>query len=252
MVELCLKSRLIDHLYTASSDPIEGIPNIDFLDYKDLVYKAKALQIDLILLSDTNLIENGLVEFFKKNLLNVISVNQKWFNLESSRLIAKQLLNHYGINNPEVIKAPISFPIVIKTDRPRITKIANSIQELIKIKEEFADPATFLEEYLNGDIYYLTLLWDGKSSTSFDENFDLTEVQIDRLDLLNTKLNFMFSDEKANFIGFFTMKLIWSKNDWYILDFVMHTSEVVDLSLIQVDFLYLLNLAIYQKLNEFK
>jgi phosphoribosylamine-glycine ligase len=243
---------LIDHLYTASNEPVEGVPNIEFLNHDDLIYKAKALQIDLILLADKTLIKDGLVEILKKNLLNVISVNQKWFNLESSRLIAKQLISHYSINNPAVVKAPMSFPIVIKTDRPMVTKIANSMHELVKIKEELAEQTTFLEEYLKGEVYYLTILWDGKSMLAFDENIDLTEVQRDRLDLYKTKLNFLLSDEKADFIGLFTTKLIWAKNDWHVLDFIMHTDEKVNSTLIKKDFLYLLNLAIYQKLNEIK
>ncbi len=251
LIELCLKSKMIDHLYTASKEPVDGVPYVEFLDYEDLVYKAKALQIDLILLADKTLIEEGLVEIFKKNLLNVVSVNRKWFNLESSRLIAKQLISHYSINNPEIVKAPMAFPIVIKTDRQMIAKIANSMQELVKIKEELAGQTTFLEEYLNGEVYYLACLWDGKSLVAFDESFDLTEVQADRLSLYKTKLNFLLSDEKADFIGFFTTKLIWAKNDWHVLDFIMHTDNNVNSTLIKKDFLYLLNLALYQKLNEF-
>lgn len=252
LIELCLKSRLIDHLYTASNEPAEGVPNIEFLDYDDLLYKAKLLQIDLVLLADKNLVEDGLVEILKKKLLNVISVNQKWFNLESSRLVAKQLINHYKINNPEIIRAPMSFPIVIKTDKPQLTKVAYSMQELIEIKGSVSGQATFLEEYLNGDVYNLTTLWDGMNLVAFDSDIVLTEVQIDRLELYKTKLSFMLSDEKADFIGFFTSKLIWAKNDWYVLDFIMHTSEEINSGLIKADFLYLLNLAIYQKLNEFK
>ena len=69
--------------------------------------------------------------------------------------------------------------------------------------------------------------------------------------MYKTKLNFLLSDEKADFIGIFTTKLIWAKNDWHVLDFIMHIDEDVDASLIKKDFLYLLNLALYQKLNEF-
>lgn len=252
LIELCLKSRLVDHLYTASKEPLDDVPNVEFLDYDDLIYKAKALQIDLILLANKEHIKSGLVEILKKNFLNVISVNQKWFNLEASRLVAKQLINYYKINNPEIIKAPMSFPIVIKTDKPQITKMPASMQELIEIKEELVEQTTFLEEYLRGDICNLTTLWDGKNLVAFDKELNLTEVQADRLDLYKTKLNFMLSDEKADFIGFFTTKLIWAKNDWYVLDYIMHIDEKVNSNLIKSDFVYLLNLALYQKLNEFK
>lgn len=250
LINLCLKSHLLDHIYTASNEPLENIPNVEYSDYDDLCKKAKLLQADIILVADKKFIQDGIVEICRKNMLNIISVNQKWFNLESSRLIAKQLMNHYSINNPEVILAPLAFPIVIKTDKPHTTKIANSMQKLVKIREELRGE-TFLEEFLNGEVIYLLSLWDGKNLIHFDPTFTPTEVQQDRLDLYKTKLSFMLSDEKADFMGFFSSKLIWAKNDWYVLEYIMHIDEKSDLNTIKPDFLYLLNSAIYQKLNEF-
>ena len=249
LINLCKKSKYLDHIYTASVNPIEGIPNIEYSDYDDLCKKAKLLQADIVLVADKKYIKDGVVEIFKKNMLNIISVNQKWFNLESSRLIAKQLMNHYSINNPNVILAPSTFPVVIKTDAPNTTKIAHSMQELVEIRNKLSGEV-FLEEILNGEVIYLLSLWDGKNITHFDPIFTPTEVQQDRLDLYKTKLSFMLSDEKANFIGFFTTKLIWAKNDWYVLEYIMHLNEKSNLDTIKSDFLYLLNSAIYQKLNE--
>lgn len=250
LISLCLKSKLLNKIYTASFEPLEDIPNIEYSDWMELVKKAKVLQIDIVLVVDKNLIEEGFVDFCRKNFLNVICVNQKWFNLESSRLIAKQLLSYYKINNPETIKVPITFPVVIKTNKREITKIAHSIQELVEIREEMSDKDSFLEEYLKGDVIYLLSLWDGKNLLHFNPNYSMSEVQIDRLDLLKTKLNFMYSDEKPDFIGFFITKIIWAKNDWYILDFTMHLDDSFDLNLLKQDFLYLLNAVIYQKLEE--
>lgn len=250
LVKFCLKSKHIDHLYTASIEALEDIPNIEYSDYTDLAHKAKLLQTDIILVVDKKLIQDGIVEILRKNLLNVISVNKKWFYLESSRLVAKQLMNHYSINNPQVLKTPISFPIVIKTDNPFTTKIAYSMKELIEIRESLYDKSVFLEEFLNGEIQYLLSLWDGKTLLHFPLSFKPTEVQQDRLDLYKTKLSFMFSDEKANFIGFFVTKLIWAKNNWYVLEYIMRINEMVDLNLIKSDFLTILNAAIYQKLDE--
>ena len=249
IINLCLKSKLLDHLYTASSEPLEDIPNVEYSDYNDLSKKAKLLQTDIILLADKKYIEDGCVEIFKKKLLNIISVNKKWFNLESSRLVAKQLMNHYSINNPNVILAPLSFPVVIKTNKPNATKIAHSMQELVEIRENLIGE-TFLEEYFKGDVICLLSLWDGKNLVHFDSTYTFTEVQQDRLDLYKTKLNFMLSDENADFIGFFSSKLIWSKNDWYVLEYNMHLDNLCNLISIEHDFLYLLNSAIYQKLNE--
>lgn len=252
LINLCLKSKHLDHIYTASKKTINKIPNIEYSSYEELTHKAKSLHIDIVLVSDKNLIEDGIVEFFRKKMLNIISVNKKWINLENSKLIAKQLLNHYSINQPELIKAPLAFPIVIKTDKPITTKIAYSMQELIEIKQELAGETVFLEDYLNGEVFYLLSLWDGRNLIHFPLTKELTEVQIDRLDLYKTKLNFLLSDESADFIGFFTTKLIWAKNDWYVLEYIMHLDEKPDFNLIKPDFLYILNSAIYQKLNEIK
>ena len=60
----------------------------------------------------------------------------------------------------------------------------------------------------------------------------------------------MFSDEKADFCGFFTVRLIWTRNDWYVKDFIMGFDENSPFDSTNKDFLCLLNSAIYQKLNE--
>lgn len=250
LINLCLKSKHLDHIYTASDKPLENIPNIEYNSYEELIRKAKALQIDLVLVASKNIIKNGVVELFKKNLLNIISVNKKWFNLESSRLVAKQLINYYSINHPSAIKAPVTFPVVIKTNNPNTNKVAYTMQELVEIREKLGAKTVFLEEYLKGDVYYLLSLWDGKNLFNFPLSISLTEVQEDRLELYKTKLQIMLSDEQADFIGFFTTKLIWAKNDWYVLEYIMHLNEKPDLESIKPDFLYILNSAIYQKLNE--
>lgn len=252
LIDLCLKSKYLDHIYTAASKSLNGIPNVEYTDYNDLAHKLKLLQIDIILVIDKNLIKDGVVEILQKHMLNVISVNKKWFNLENSRLIAKQLINYYSINSPRILKAPVSFPIVIKTDEPHLTKIAYSMKELVEIKEFLTGRNAFLEEYLNGDVQYLLSMWDGKNLLHFPLSFVPSEVQQDRLDLYKNKLNFMLSDENANFIGFFISKLIWAKNDWYVIEYVMRINEKINLNLIQKDFLTILNAAIYQKLDEVK
>lgn len=250
LIELCLKSKFLGKIYTASKKALDGIPNIEFDSYEELVQKAKALQIDLTLMTNENYISEGIVEVFRKNLLNIISVNKKWFNLETSRLIAKQLSNYYSINIPNLIKVPITFPVVIRTNSQKETKIAYSMDDLVQKKEILGSERTFLEEYLDGEVFSMLSIWDGKNLAHFNPQYDFTEVQLDRLELLKTKLHFMFSDEKADFIGFFTTKIIWAKNDWHVLDYVMRITKDSVTALEGIDFLFLLNSAIYQKLNE--
>ena len=130
-----------------------------------------------------------------------------------------------------------------------MTFLKDSAYDLVEKREILNNRKIYLEEFLNGEIRYLTTLWDGKNSwhNSLDS---INEVQQERLNLYKTKLNFLLSDEKADFIGFFTTKLIWAKNDWYVLDYTMHLNKNSQLESFNIDFLYLLNLAIYQKLNE--
>ncbi len=239
-------SKLLNKLYTAAFEPLEDIPNIEFESFEELAQKAKALKIDITITADKDLIQAGITDILKKNLVNIIAVNKKWSNLETSRLVAKQLASYYSINIPETLKAPLSFPVIIKTDKPKGNYIVNSMQDLVNKMETLKGEKTFLEEYLEGEIYSLTSLWDGKNLLSFPiEN--LTEVQHDRLELYKTKLNFMLSDEKADFVGFFTSKLLWTKNDWYLLEYKMRLDKNAQ---IKGDLLYILNSALYQKLNE--
>jgi len=107
----------------------------------------------------------------------------------------------------------------------------------------------YFEEYIKGENSELYVIWDKKNIRFFYSKKNMTEVQLDRLDLLKTKLNFMFSDEKADFIGIFSVNLTWYKNDWYVLGFNMSGSIPVK-HFENTDFIYILNSAIYQKLNE--
>ena len=253
LIKLCLKSKLLDNIYTASNEPLEDIPNIEYSDYDDLCKKAKDLYIDIAITVNIEHIKNNIAEIFHKNLINIICSDKKWSNLETSRLVAKQLVNHYTINTPQILKIPATFPVVIKSDSLKIKKIAHTMQELIGIKEKIAKETLFIEEYLKGEEYSLISMWDGKSLLHFDTIPNMTEVQEDRLNLYKTKLTFMFSDEKASFKGFIVSKLIWAKNDWYVLSYRMtpNVSEIKEiLNYSNKDFLYILNAIIYQKLNE--
>ena len=250
LINFCKESKYLEHLYTASNNPLVNIPNVEYVDFEELIFKAKALKIDIILLENKAFIQEGIVELLKKNKLNIISVNSKWYNLEKSRIIAKELMNYYEINTPRIIKAPMTFPIVIKTNTSRLSKIVYTMDELVQLRENLGNELYFLEDYLEGFILDLVSLWDGKNILYFPHGKSLSEVQLDRLDFYKTRLTIMFSEEKADFIGFFVTKLIWSKNDWHVLEYKMHLDDTVDLNLQNKDFIYILDNAIYQKLNE--
>ena len=254
LIDLIKSSNFFEKLYITKNSEPSAIPDFEYSSIEDLVKKIKRLQIDLAIVTDKNFIKNGNVDFLKANFINVISPNKKWYNLEKSRLIAKQLLSCYSINFPQNILAPKEFPLVIKTDSKLKNKIVNSMDELIAIIHELEGETTFLEEFIEGETFSLLSLWDGKNAQYFYASHILTEVQEDRLEFLKTKLNFMLSDEKADFIGFFTIQLLWAKNDWFVLNFEMAFNEeniLSNISNIKTDFLYLLEQTIYQNLNEY-
>ena len=62
----------------------------------------------------------------------------------------------------------------------------------------------------------------------------------------------MMADEKPDYIGFFSTKIIWAKNDWYILDFEMCFNDSLIVNYVKEDFLFLVNLAIYQKIDDIR
>ena len=247
--KLIKDSKLTTRVYTANKNPLDNIANIEYQTIEELAEKAKVIKIDIAILLDTKLINENITEIFKSKRINLIAVNKKWYNLETSRFFAKQLVNYYSINTPKILKAPTTFPIILKTDFPNITHIASSIEDLIQQKEKFPKEKIFLEEYYDGKIIETLLLWDGKTLLIFEPD-NLTEVQRDRLHLYKTKLNFLLSDEKADFLGFFISKLIWYKNDWHFIEFKMGINENLVIAQIKKDLIYLINSAIYQKLHE--
>ena len=249
LITLVKKSKYTDKIYTAINGNFVDFPNIEYRNFDELIQKSLALKIDIGINIDKTMIASGISEFFESKRINLISVNKKWLNLESSRLSAKKLLKHYNINTSEIIRIPLVFPVMVKTDSPEINYVAGSMQEVVAKMEELEGLTTFFTEYIKGQTFILYSIWDKKNIKYFCNEKILTEVQKDRLDLLKTKLNFMFSDEKANFTGIFSTNLIWYKNNWYVEDFNMCTALPAE-CIEGIDFVYVLNSAIYQKLDE--
>ena len=249
LTALIKHSKYADKIYTASNDDKTDFPNIEYRNFDELVNKAEALKIDIAINVNKTAPSMGIAEIFEKSKINLISVNKKWLNLETSRYSAKQLLNYYKINNPKIIQVPLTFPICIKTDSPNRDYKITSMAELVNKMEELEGQKFYFEEFVDGITTELYVVWDKKNIKYFCREENMTEVQSDRLDLLKTKLNFMFSDEKADFIGIFGINLIWWKNDWYVMSFDMG-AEIPPKCLSDTDFIFVLNSAIYQKLGE--
>lgn len=249
LIALIKRSRYADKIYTASNTDKTDLPNIEYRNFDELVKKASILNIDIAINIDKPAISTGIAEFFEKSRINLITVNKKWLNLETSRLSAKRLLNYYKINNPKVLKVPLSFPIRIKTDSPGKDYKIMTMAELVEKMKELEGQKFYFEEYVEGSFAKLYVIWDKNNVKYFYSEKNMTEVQLDRLDLLKTKLNFMLSDEKADFMGIFSVNILWYKNDWYVTDFNMG-GAISAKYFEKFDFIYLLNSAVYQKLNE--
>ena len=248
-IALIKRSKYADKIYTAFNLDKTDLPNIEYRSFDELVKKAFALKIDIAINIDKTAISMGIAEFFEKSKINLISVNKKWLNLETSRLSAKKLLNHYNINTPKTVRVPISFPIVLKTDSPGNDCKISNMHELVEKMEELQEQTKYFEDVAEGPVSTLYAMWDKKNIKYFYYEKNMTEVQLDRLELLKTKLNFMFSDEKADFTGIFGVNILWYKNDWYVIDFDMG-GLIPAKYLENTDFIYILNSAVYQKLDE--
>lgn len=244
---LILKSKLLNKLYVTSDSEIEGAINITYETFDELAQKCKALQIDIVVVDSEELFFAGLADTLKKYHINCIGASEKWAKFAYSGLYAKKFLNRYDIANPLVLTFPKKFPLVLKVGRTQ--RIANSIQELVKIREteipqEFSKDI-FLEEYIEGEDFLLYSLFDGENLLSFPIE-GLTKEQQKGLEEFKLKLHTMLKSEKADFTGFLNTQLIWSESKWYVRGFSLDFPE----KNIPKDILYILVAAIYQKLNE--
>ncbi len=247
-VEHIKKSKFLNKLYTVSNKEIDGTINIKFNTFKELAYKCRTLQIDIVLVEEEKWILEGITDVMKQNYINCFGVNMSWTDLRLSHDFTRKMLNKYDINVPPLINLPFDYPVVVKGDG--ILKIANSMQEIISIKEEAYKKSLevakniFLEKFLNGAKYKVTSLFDGKHLITFP----IENIERDLLNDYSSKLENMFVCEKANFVGFFNSYVIFEDNKLYNTGFSLGF-EYPNLNPTN-DFLYICLSAIYQKLNE--
>ena len=77
IIEICLKSKFLDKIYTASTDPLEEIPNIEYEDFDELSKKSRILHVDIAICTEPELIKEGIADKLKKVGVNIIAVNKK-------------------------------------------------------------------------------------------------------------------------------------------------------------------------------
>ena len=249
LIPLIRSSKLLNNLYVTSEEDVEGAESIRFNTFKELAIKCKSLQIDIVIVENEMWILQGIADVLRKNFVNCIAPVSRWAEITISNKQAKELLDKYNVANPSVLSFPNCFPVNLRADK--ICMTANSMKELIKFRQElntYPDEiikTAFLEECIEGMKVSLTSLFDGRNLISFPVQ-DLTDTQQLKLDEYSRKLEYMFNSEKAEFIGFISSELIWSGNEWYNQGFGLKFPKP------DIDILYILVSAIYQKLNEIK
>ena len=133
-LEYFYSSKYLKKLYLTSEYEIDGAVTIKYNTFQELAQKCKACQIDCVLVEDEKLILQGIGDVLKKNFVNCIVPFSPWTKLAYSNTFTKALLKRYKIETPPVIAFPSEFPVIVKGDG--ILKKANSLQEIIQIKED--------------------------------------------------------------------------------------------------------------------
>lgn len=235
-----LRSKYLGKLYATFECP--EVVEVRFNTFKELAQKCKSLKIDLVLVDDEKMILQGIADVLRKYFVNCIAINSYWTKLVLSNQFAKNMLQKYGIDTPEILMYPKSFPLVLRADG--IKEFVNSMPELLDLRQKISKGSSeiadtiFLEEFIEGQKYTLTSLFDGKNLITF------SELSGDLVSEYNAKLEKMFLNEAPNFIGYINSHVILSKQKLFNIGFSFEFPKIEE------DLLYIFISAIYQKLDE--
>lgn len=239
-------SDFLGKLYTTSEIESEGVINIKFNTFKELAKKCKALQIDFVIPENQRWINEGISNVLRSSYVNCIAPDTKWTELGIPNIQTRKMLEKYEINIPPITLVPAEFPLILKGNG--VSKLVNSVQEIIDTRQDIhkCSPAIakdlYLEKYLDGKTFVLTSLFDTKNLITFPSN----EIPQNLFNEYTKKLENMLKEEKADFIGFINSTVILCENKLYNTGFSFEFHRLN----CNIDILYILSLAIYQKLNE--
>ena len=200
---------------------------------------------DLIIFGPEQPICDGLVDYYSSLGIKCIGVDKKFSVLESSKLSAKKFMVNHGIKCAKLLPVESDiFPQVVKADglcKGKGVKVVYNQAE----KDEFTrfiPKPYFIEEYLKGDEISVMSYFNGQKLINFcpARDFkrlsadikspntggmgaycpvDLSELQMNRLEKYLNLLEKALILEGAKFNGFVYSGLIWTKNDWYVLEY---------------------------------
>lgn len=246
-------SKYLNKMYVTSEEEVEGTVRLRFNTFRELAQKCRTLQIDVVLVEEEKWVLEGIANVMKQNYINCFAATSDWTELGLSHHFARKMLTNYDINVPPVIKLPLEFPVLVKGDG--ILKKANSMQEIISIKEKIYNTSgeiaknVFLEKYLHGTKHKVISVFDGKHLLTFPNK----DIRPDLLNDYSEKLENMLLTEKADFMGFINSELVEENGILYNTGFSYEFS-MPDFDEYQTtqpkDILYICLSAVYQKLNE--
>ncbi len=237
-----INSKYLNKLYT--NFETEYSIEISFNTFRGLAAKCKALKIDIVFVESEKLIMQGIIDVLRNHYINCIGLTTYWTNLILSKKFARNMCQKYHIQVPQMFTYPKEFPLIVNSDNG--AKVANSVSEIINIRQEIFNNSpeiaktVFLEEYITGKKTVLTSLFDGKNLVTLQEDTIPEKFITD----YNTKLETMFVQKNAGFIGYINSEIIFSNKH------IINTGFNLNFPTIKTDLLFVFNLAIYQKLYE--
>ena len=245
-IEYIKTSKFLKKLYSTSEKEFDGIIAVNFNTFKELAKKCKALQIDFVIPENPKWIKEGMCDVLKSYFVNCIAPTAKWTELGVPDLNTRKLLGKYNINTPPVTLVPSEFPLLVKGNG--ILKRADSVQDVIRIQKEVYENSPviakdlYLEKYLDGEKIILTSLFDTKHLITFPTD----KIPKNLTDEYTKKLENLLQQNNADFIGFINSEVIIYDNKLYNTGFTFDFCPPK----CNVDILYILSLAIYQKIDE--
>ena len=200
----------------------------------------------LVIFGSEQPICDGFVDQFEHAGIKCIGVNKNFSRLESSKLFAKKFIVNNGIKCAKLLPIESNdFPQVLKFDglcKGKGVKVLYNNDEKNAFARKFTGMRYFIEEYLDGEeISVMSYMYNGRlinfrpardfkrlSAATDAPNtggmgayspVELTQEQQKKLDIYLKLLEKALLNAGADFNGFIYSGLIWTRNDWYVLEY---------------------------------
>lgn len=295
IVDAISSSPLLGKIFQADREFPKFGEEIKYTDFEDLAKKCVEKEINLAVIGPEEPICEGIADVFKAHNIPCIAVSKYFSQLESSKLFAKNFMEKHGIRTPKYTmlsgknaRPTMKFPVVIKADglcKGKGVVIASNQAFAEKAIQEYLDgkfgensKTILLEEFIDGQEISLMSLWDGKNLLDFVPIRDfkklnkspsapntggmgaycpvtLTQEQRTKLNEYKAKLKQALTADNADFTGFIYSGLIWSKGQWFVLEYNVRLGDPEAQTLLthlKTDFLTILQAAANQELDKIK